>query len=116
MGQHVRTSKSKPDGYWKTIQERIDCAKAVTVLNSALHGADQKPSQLNTAIFVINKMLPSLQAVAVEVTHKAASTQHDLAAEALAVGIDPRYLFDIPEKKVIEHDVPATPRTPGIDE
>jgi hypothetical protein len=96
MAQPLRNTQARLPAYWETIRDRIEAGKAIKVVNQALNGDVLPAQQLNTAIFVINKMLPSLQAVAVEVTHKSAASKEDLEARALAAGIDPATLFSIP--------------------
>jgi hypothetical protein len=93
MGQPLRNTQARPPAYWETIRDRIKCGKAVDVVNQALNGDVLPTQQLNTAIFIINKMLPSLQAIAVQVEHKVAASKEDLIARALARGIDPAILF-----------------------
>ena len=57
MGQPLRYSKERPSAYWETIRDRIESGKAVKVINQALNGEVLPTQQLNTAIFLINKML-----------------------------------------------------------
>ena len=99
MGQPLRYSKERPPAYWETIRDRIESGKAIKVINQALNGDDLPAQQLNTAIFVINKMVPSLQAVAVKVEHKAAASWEDIQAKARALGIDPATLISTPATK-----------------
>jgi hypothetical protein len=93
MGQPLRNTQARPPAYWETIRDRIKCGKAVDVVNQALNGDVLPTQQLNTALFVINKMLPSLQAIAVQVEHKVSATLPELEARALAAGLDPEALF-----------------------
>ena len=96
MSRPLRNSQARPSAYWETIRDRIESGKAVKVINQALNGDVLPAQQLNTAIFVVNKMLPSLQAVAVQIEHKAAASWEDIQAQALAVGLDPSMLLDMP--------------------
>jgi hypothetical protein len=93
MGQPLRNTQARPPAYWETIRDRIKCGKAVAVVNQALNGDVLPTQQLNTAIFVINKMLPSMQAIAVQVEYKVSASMSDLEARALAAGMDPAVLF-----------------------
>ena len=99
MSRPLRNSQARPSAYWETIRDRIECGKAVDVVNQTLNGDVLPAQQLNAAIFVINKMLPSLQAVAVQVEHKVAASWEDIQAQALAVGLDPELLFSTPATK-----------------
>jgi hypothetical protein len=95
MGQTARTSNgvAKPVSYWKTLQERMKAGEAVDVLNRAVMGEDIPSKQLNTSMFYVNKLLPSMQAIAVQVEHKVSASMPDLTARALAAGLDPAVLF-----------------------
>ena len=105
MGQPIRYSKERPPAYWETIRDRIECGKAVQNLNQLLEGVKLDAHQERATYFTINKLLPSLQAIAVQVEHKVAPNRDDLVARALARGIDPDMLFrnhqaiDYSEKK-----------------
>jgi hypothetical protein len=93
---------------------RVKLAKAVDVLNDVLTDTCEVSQQrVQVALFVVNKMLPSMQAVAVQVEHKIASNISDLEARALEHGIDPSLL--LPEKKVIEQEPVEDPPTPESD-
>ena len=99
MGQPLRNTQARPPAYWETIRDRIEAGKAIKVINQALNGDVLPAQQLNTAIFVINKMMPSLQAIAVQVEHKVAVSKDDLITQARAAGIDPALLFGTPATK-----------------
>ena len=107
MGRPLRNIQARPSAYWETIRDRIESGKAVKVINQALNGDVLPAQQLNTAIFVVNKMLPSLQAVAVQVEHKVATSWEDIQAQALAVGLDPSLLLDMPSITQEKTDSPA---------
>lgn len=92
MGQVVRQTKERPDAYWETLRERINAGKAVNVINKALKEQDVKPHALSTAIFVINKLLPSLQAVAVQVQQTESMSRHDIDALLLGTGLNPKLI------------------------
>ena len=111
-----QANRRTTEPYHLKMQRAIDVGLAASVIHRCLKGEEIKPQRLHAALAVYNKTVPTLAAVQIEMQVKQAKDQLSLVSEALAVGIDPRYLFDMSEKKVIEHDVPATPRTPGIDE
>jgi hypothetical protein len=93
MGQPLRNTQARPPAYWETIRDRIKCGKAVNNLNQLLEGVKLDAQQERATYFTINKLLPSLQAIAVQVEHKVAPNKEDLIARALARGIDPAILF-----------------------
>ena len=99
MGKPLRNSQARPLAYWETIRDRIECGKAVDVLNQALKGDELPTQQVNTALFVVNKMLPSLQAVAVQVEHRVAASWAEIQAKALEAGIDPESLLSPSAKR-----------------
>ena len=103
----TRQGKAKPPAYWETIRDRIDAAKAVEVLNDVIRGKKVPEQQARYSFATINKLLPSMQAVAVQVEHKVAASWADIQAKALESGIDPLSLVPgkqlIPKEKTIEH-------------
>ena len=99
----------KPKAYWQTIQERIDCAKAVKVLNESMEpDADISEMQFKASVFIVNKMLPSLQAVAVQVHESNPATRGDIDALMTTSGLNPALIWDTleakPEPKAIAHE------------
>ena len=99
MGQPLRYSKERPSAYWETIRDRIECGKAVKVINQALNGDVLPAQQLNTAIFVINKMMPSLQAIAMQIEDRTSTNLQDILNKAAALGISESELFSTPATK-----------------
>jgi hypothetical protein len=94
MGQNVRLAQvEKPKAYWETIRERIDTAIAATNINKMANGEVLPAQQERISLFIVNKMLPNLQAVAVEITHKSAASMDDLTQRAEALGLDPALLL-----------------------
>jgi hypothetical protein len=94
MAQPIRNTQARPPAYWETLRERVAAGKAVEVLNSVLE-TDEKVSaqKVAVAMFYVNKLLPSMQAIAVQVEHKVSASMPDLTARALAAGLDPEALF-----------------------
>ena len=97
MGQVVRQSQAKPQAYWETLRERIDAGKAVGVLNRVVDGEVMPVMQATMAWNVVNKLLPSLQAVAINVTDHTSTNVGELLTQAAALGISPDQLFSTPE-------------------
>ena len=96
MAQTLRTSGGavKPLAYWETIRDRLEAGNAVKVVNGAIVGdTTLLPSQIEIAWKVINKLLPSIQAISVEVSHKQAVSIDDLRHRAEALGVDPSQLL-----------------------
>ena len=94
MTQPVRQTAERPQAYWETIRDRIDSSKAVGVINDVLHkrnGVDVLQAQM--AWQVVNKLLPSVQAIHMEVAHKVSMTWDDIKSNALEHGIDPKLLI-----------------------
>ena len=90
--------------------ERCNLANAVTVLNDALVSTKPLPHQkVTVAMFMVNKLLPSMQAVAVQVEHKVSADWKDIQAQALEAGIDPNLL--IPQEKPL---LPTTVSDGGV--
>ena len=118
MGQALRATGMKDiASHSATLRSRIQAGIAIDKLNKAIQGTEElSVTQFNCIRLAIDKCLPSLQAVMIEMNVNDSQSPADLIAQALAAGIDPRQLFDMPEKKVIEHESLATPRTPEIDE
>ena len=103
MAQSLRINGiEKPAAYWETIQDRINTGKAVTVLNHVVVGKQYKDKditalQATMAWNIVNKMLPSLQAVAINVTDHTSTNVGELLNQAAALGIDSADLFSTPE-------------------
>ena len=95
MTQSLRNNNgtAKPAAYWETLRDRIQAGIAVDNLNAMVSGTELPVQQERTTIFVINKLLPSIAAVAVEVSHKQAVSIDDLRNRAEALGVDPSQLL-----------------------
>ena len=111
---------AKPQAYWEVIQERINSGMAVKVVNRVIEGNLQvTPLQADMAWKVINKLLPSIQAISVEVSHRQATSIDDLRNRAEALGVDPATLLsqviDSTAEKVdstpIASDTPLCPKS-----
>ena len=92
MGQPLRKGETL-QAHRDKAQQRMDLTIAVNVLNRMLNGETVKPQQERSTYFTINKLLPSMQAIAVQVEHKIAPNREDLIARALSRGINPDILF-----------------------
>ena len=91
---HPVRNQDRPEAYYETLKDRINAGAAVKVLNDVV--ATDKPivyHKLQAAMFIINKLLPSMQAIAVQVEHKISASREDIMARALSKGIDPALLF-----------------------
>ena len=107
MAQSLRINGiERPAAYWETIQDRIDTGKAVTVLNHVVKGMKYKEKditalQATMAWNIVNKMLPSLQAIAINVTDHTTTNVGELLTQAAALGIDSADLFSTPETNAL---------------
>ena len=94
MPQPIRQTSERPKAFWETVQERINTAKAVELINTAMDGDEEiSPQQERCAMFTIRQFCPALQAVAVDITDNRPASAHDLLAQAMNAGIDTRLLF-----------------------
>jgi hypothetical protein len=97
MPQPVRSSAARPIAFWETIQDRVDAALAVTVINGVMSGDTTIPvATASMAWNVFNKLVPSRAAIAVEVSHRTATNLSDLEDRAAALGIDSHALLGQP--------------------
>jgi hypothetical protein len=88
MGQPARYSESTMSSFGETLRQRIHSAKAVDKLNAAIAGEPITMVQFNSIRLAIDKCLPSLAAIMVEIKDDRPRTIHDLNAELLASGLD----------------------------
>jgi hypothetical protein len=94
MGRpHALEINGRPAAYRNQLSDRIKAGKAVKVLNRVLGGEVLPAQQVNVAMFIVNKLVPSMQAIAVQIEHKVSATLPELEARALAAGLDPALLF-----------------------
>jgi hypothetical protein len=92
---------AKPIAYWEAIQERINTAQAVDVINNVVAGDLYRGKQIGQlqatmAWNLINKLIPSRAAIAVEVSHRQATSLLDLKTRADLLGIDESLLLGQP--------------------
>ena len=112
---------AKPAAYWETIRERLDVSLAANVVMNYLKGDESIPlARANLAWKVVEKQLPSLQAIAVEVTHKTADSMESLQDRAAKLGLSSDALFaqviDTTEKIDSVQDVIEAAPTRELDE
>ena len=67
MPQPVRQTAARPQSFWDTVQERIEITVAVDNLNAMLVGATVEPQVERSTLFLLNKTIPSLQAIALQI-------------------------------------------------
>lgn len=80
--QVVRVA-NKPESYYETLKRRINAGKAAEVLKKMLDGEEVTAQQEKAALFVLNKFLPNLQAIAVQTHNEAPVTREDIESLAL---------------------------------
>ena len=99
MNQIARKPGSTLKSYGTMLRNRIDSSLAVDKLNSAIAGEPITLVQFNSIRLAIDKCLPSLAAVFVDVAPSGPSNIHDLNAMLLSSGLQP---LDITAEKPIE--------------
>ncbi len=108
----------KPEAYWVKVHQRMKVSKAVDVINHTLAEPDDvSMKQLRAAEFIINKVCPQFQAIAVKHESSAPATLGDIESLLLQAGVDPTDVLAkdevlSEEKTVIEHDVIEGTPTP----
>ena len=108
MGRpHALEINGRPAAYRNQLSDRIKAGRAAKILNRVLVGEVLPSQQVQVAMFIINKMVPSMQAVAVQVEHKVAASWEDIQAQALEAGIDPSLLLARPSITQQKTDSPA---------
>lgn len=108
--------KSGEGGFGPTLRKRIDAALAIDVIHNALKGKETTRIQLDAAKVALNKCLPDLQAVTMDVTDKRMSSLHDVNARLLLNGLQPDQVWKLlgaPE--VIEHVKTSTESSTSDD-
>ena len=120
MPQSRMNGYAKPPAFWEAVRDRIDVSTAVTVVNEYLNGEDVAYARAALAWKVVEKQLPSIQAIAVEVTHKTADSLESLNDRAVRLGLDPSTLFsqvtDTTEKIDSVQDTLEGPHTPDDEQ
>jgi hypothetical protein len=121
----------RPAAYWETIRDRIDTGSAVTVINRVVRGKQYRkkaitPMQAQMAWNVVRQQLPTMAAIAVEVSHRTATNLSDLEDRAAALGIDSNALLgqpieskgetihSVPEETVSQEDSLEAPLPPDV--
>ena len=98
---------------WTHIRDQIKVNKAVQIINAVLAGEREikgKPIKRNQewlAWRVVDKMLPSLQAVSIDAQVNHVQTIQDVNAQLLMAGINPRDAWNLLERepaKTLEHE------------
>lgn len=93
-----RGDRSKP--YWIRIRDKIDTGQAVKVLNAVTHGEsvngkEVTPLQAQVALKLVDKMLPSMQAVAVDISSRQELSKGDIESLLLSRGVQPQLLWSM---------------------
>jgi hypothetical protein len=101
MSQPVRQTNLRPQAFWETVQDRIDAANAVKVINKVVSGKQYKKKpitvmQATMAWNIVNKLVPSVAQIAVEVSHVRTNTLTSLVDRANALNVDPTALLGQP--------------------
>ena len=99
MTQPARSSAVRPKAFWDTVRERIDISVAVDNLNLMLVGKTVAPQVERSTLFLLNKTIPGLQAVAISIEDSTTTSMQDIMLKAQSLGVDPADLFSTPETK-----------------
>ena len=116
MGQNVRQTAERPLAYWETIRDRINAARAVNVLNRVVDGEAVPAQQAVMSWNIVNKLLPGLQAIAIQVEDRTTTNVGELLNQAAALGLDQSDLFSTPETNALitqEKSLPVQDQTEG---
>ena len=109
MAQPLKAGE-RPEAFHRRAQKKMDLMLAVNVLNKAMASDKPLPMQkVTVAMFTVKQLLPSYQAIAVQVEHKVTANWQDIQAQALEAGIDPNLL--IPQEKPL---LPETVSDGGV--
>ena len=88
----------KPEAYWIKVHQRMKVAKAVKVINHTLSCPDDvSMKQLRAAEFIINKVCPQFQAIAVKHESNEPATLGQIEALLLQSGVDPKSVLPTPD-------------------
>ena len=99
MTQPIRQTAVRPQSFWDTVRERIDISVAVDNLNLMLVGKTVEPQVERSTLFLLNKTIPGLQAVAISIEDSTTTSMQDIMLKAQSLGIDESDLFSTPETK-----------------
>ena len=84
----------RKDGFGHVLRDRIDANRAVDNLNDVLHGRTScTPVELGAIKLALGKVLPDLQAVAVNLSADKPATRHDIDALMHSVGLNPALVW-----------------------
>ena len=112
--QSIIRLSGKPESYYETLTKRIKAGVAVDVLNKMLVGNEVTAQQEKAALFILNKFLPNLQAIAVQHSTDQPKTRDDIEALANQAGIPLQLIWNSlqnqsvsdQDQSVLEHETP----------
>ena len=116
MPQPVRQTAARPQSFWDTVQERIEITVAVDNLNAMLVGATVEPQVERSTLFLLNKTIPSLQAIALQIDDTSTTSMADIMLKAQALGISESDLFSTPDTNALitqEKSLPVQDQSEG---
>ena len=88
--QSLTKSRHRPGAYWEQIRDKLKTTEAAKVINRAIDGEPIEPLRLKACMYVVDKTLPNLQAVAMDVRTTQNNTMEDVNAKLLLAGIQPQ--------------------------
>lgn len=112
--QKIVRQAERPEAYYKVLASRINTGRAVGVLNKMIDGQEVTAQQEKAALFVLNKFLPNLQAIAVQHSTDQPKTRDDIEALANQAGIPLQLIWNSlnnqqltdQDQSIIEHETP----------
>lgn len=98
-----RWEKARPQSFYDTVRERIDMTMAVEVVNDVLKGKDIPTMRANTALSLVMRAIPALQAISMQLDVTEPASRHDIDALLLSSGLRPDLLPGWKKSAVLEH-------------
>ena len=97
--------------YPDTLRKRLKAGQAVHVIHQAIAGEPVTRIQLDACRILLNKVLPDLQAVALDVSSDKPETMQDVSAQLLLAGINPDDAWKLlqSQSNIIEGNSEAVP-------
>jgi hypothetical protein len=102
-------SNGRIRSFGEVLRDRIDAARAIQLFNDIVNGTvtDCTMVRFNAGRVLIDKALPSLQAVAIAIQDSEFQSKADIDAILLQAGLNPEIAFDqqeLPALPIIEHE------------
>jgi hypothetical protein len=113
MAQALRVQGKDIQSFGAMLRGRIDSSMAVDKLNGAIAGEPITLTQFHAIRLAIDKCLPSLAAMVLDVVDHRPQSVHDLNARLLMSGLDP---LDITSEKAIAREDDSEGGHPEVED